>query len=82
LRSRLIQKGANMPSQDRMQVPEPLYTMDDLIDARRGILRYARTFPPGRERNQHRQIAVSLRRLARNQNWLNAHTVQAAVAAE
>jgi hypothetical protein len=35
-----------MPSQDRMQ--EPLYTMDDLIDARRGILRYARTFPPSR----------------------------------
>ena len=69
-----------MPSQDRMQ--EPLYTMDDLIDARRGILRYARTFPPGPERNQHRQIALSLRRLARNRNWLNAHTVQATQAAE
>jgi hypothetical protein len=69
-----------MPSQDRMQ--EPLYTMDDLIDARRGILRYARTFPPGPERNQHRQIALSLRRLARNRDWLNAHTVQATQAAE
>jgi hypothetical protein len=61
---------------------EPLYTMDDLIDARRGILRYARTFPPGPERNQHRQIALSLRRLARNRDWLNAHTVQATQAAE
>jgi hypothetical protein len=52
--------------------------MEDLIDARRNNLRYARTFPAGPERNQHRQIALSLRALSRSKNWFNAHTVQAA----
>jgi hypothetical protein len=44
----------------------PLYGLDDLIEKRRNVLRDARTFPPGAERNQHRQIAVSLRVLFRN----------------
>jgi hypothetical protein len=54
----------------------PLYCLDELIEKRRSILRYARTFPPGAERNQHRQIAVSLRVLFRNKNWLATNTNQ------
>jgi hypothetical protein len=54
----------------------PLYCLDDLIEKRRNILRYARTFPPGAERNQHRQVAVSLRMLFRNKNWLANNTNQ------
>jgi hypothetical protein len=65
-----------MPSFDRMPVPEPLYTMEELLETRRSILRYARSFPPGYDRNQHRQIAMSLRRLFHNKKWLNAHTVE------
>ena len=54
----------------------PLYCLEDLIEKRRNVLRYARSFPPGAERNQHRQIAVSLRVLFRNKSWLAAHTNQ------
>ena len=54
----------------------PLYCLDELIEKRRIILRYARTFPPGAERNQRRQIAVSLRMLLRNKNWLINNTNQ------
>jgi hypothetical protein len=34
-----------------------------------------RSFPPGPERNQHRQIARSLRALFRNRNWLKANVL-------
>jgi hypothetical protein len=54
----------------------PLYCLDDLIKKRRNVLRYARTFPPGAERNQHRQVARSLRVLFRNKNWLATNTNQ------
>jgi hypothetical protein len=54
----------------------PLYCLEDLIEKRRNVLRYARSFPPGAERNQHRQIAVSLRVLFRNKNWLATNTNQ------
>jgi hypothetical protein len=54
----------------------PRYCLDDLIEKRRNVLRYARTFPPGTERNQHRQIAVSLGVLFRNKNWLANNTNQ------
>jgi hypothetical protein len=54
----------------------PLYCLEDLIEKRRKILRYARTFPPGAERNQHRQIAISLGVLFRNKNWLANNTNQ------
>jgi hypothetical protein len=64
-------KTALAPPPDR-----PLYCLEDLIEKRRNILRYARTFPPGTERNQHRQVAVSLRALFRNKNWLANNTNQ------
>jgi hypothetical protein len=54
----------------------PLYCLDDLIEKRRNILRYARVFPPGPERNQHRQVAASLRVLFRNRTWLANNTNQ------
>jgi hypothetical protein len=52
----------------------PLYSRAELLELRRNILLYARTFPPGYERNQHRQIARSLARLFHNTKWLDAHT--------
>jgi hypothetical protein len=64
-----------MPSANRIQKPEPLYSMAELKALRRDILQYARWFPPGSERNQHRQVALSLRRLFKNQKWLAAHTL-------
>jgi hypothetical protein len=42
------------------------------------MLRYARSFPPGAERNQRRQIALSLRALFKNKDWLDAHTWEGA----
>jgi hypothetical protein len=49
--------------------------MDDLKALRRDVLLHARSVRPGSERNQQRQIALSLRRLLKNQKWLNAHTL-------
>jgi hypothetical protein len=51
------------------------YSNAELIEQRRNILRYARSLPPGAERNQHRQIALSLRSLFRNRIWLATHAV-------
>ena len=66
-----------MPSPNRIPEPETdtRREMAYFIETRRNVLRYARTFPPGAERNQHRQIALSLRRLFRNEIWLKAHTL-------
>ncbi len=54
----------------------PLYSKAELIELRRNILLYARSFPPGVERNQHRQVARSLQRLFHNAKWLDAHTLE------
>lgn len=54
----------------------PLYSRSELVEHRRNILRYARSFPPGSERNQHRQIARSLRALFRNRDWLVANVLR------
>jgi hypothetical protein len=64
-----------MPSLNRIPEPEPLYWIDDLTVLRRDVLRYAKSFPRGSERNQHRQIALSLRRLLKNQKWVDARTL-------
>ena len=62
---------------DRMTSVEllvkPLYSVGELTELRRYVLRYARSFPPGYERNQHLQVAVSLRRLFRSEKWLRDH---------
>jgi len=66
-----------MPSVARtLALDPPLHSMADLVEQRRNILRYARSFPPGPERNQHRQIALSLRALFRNREWLEAHVLK------
>ena len=66
-----------MPSVARELPPDrPLYSKADLIEHRRNILRYARSFPPGSERNQHRQVALLFRALLKNKAWLDAHTVE------
>jgi hypothetical protein len=52
---------------------ERLYSLDELRGLRRSLLRYARSFPPGDERNQHRQVAVRLRLLFKNEKWLRDH---------
>ncbi len=66
-----------MPSLARAEeFDRPLYSQAELIEYRRNIQRYARAFPPGPERNQHRQVALSLRALFKNRKWLDAHTVE------
>jgi hypothetical protein len=60
-----------MPSVDRLPMQE--YPRSRLNELRRDILRYARTFPSGGERNQHRHFALSLARLFKNRHWLAAN---------
>jgi hypothetical protein len=52
---------------------ERLYSRDELGELRRKMLRYARTFPPGEERNQHFHVAASFRALLKNEKWLRDH---------
>jgi hypothetical protein len=49
------------------------------VELRRNTLRYARVFPPGSERNRHRQVAASLRDLFRGKKWLREHTREGAL---
>ena len=51
-----------------------IYSTTELTKVRRSTLLCARSFPPGPERNFHRQIALSLRSLFANVAWLEAHT--------
>jgi hypothetical protein len=41
----------------------PLYCLEDLVEKRRNVLRYARSFPPGSERNQHWAPGIPVRPL-------------------
>ena len=52
-----------------------LYAIDELRVMRRELLLYARMYPAGPQRNQHRQTALSLRRLFRNKDWLDTYTI-------
>jgi hypothetical protein len=66
-----------MPSVARRLVPDqPFYNKAELVEHRRNMLRHARSFPPGPERNGHRQIAYSLRDLFRDSEWLQAHVLK------
>jgi hypothetical protein len=62
-----------MSSIERLSAKQRFYTSQELHDLRRNVVRFARSFPPGSERNQHRQIALSLRALFRNSTWLLNH---------
>jgi hypothetical protein len=59
-----------------LALDHPLYSKAELIEHRRNILRYARSFPSGPERNQHRQVALSLRALFKNRGWREAHVLK------
>ena len=66
-----------MPSVAReLPLDQPLYSKAVLIEHRRNILRYARSFPPGSKRNQHWQAALLFRALFKNKSWLDAHTIE------
>jgi hypothetical protein len=67
----------DMPSVARDFAQErTLYSKAELFQHRRNILRYARSFPPGSERNHHRQVASLFRALFKNKSWLDAHTIE------
>jgi hypothetical protein len=63
-----------MPLTNRLPniVDETRYTMAQLTELRRTMLRFCRSIPPGPERNKHLQIAVSLGRLVKDEAWLEA----------
>ena len=65
-----------MPRTNRKPALERLYSVAELVELRRQMLRFSRSIPPGPDRNEHRQIATSLRWLFRNKAWLDAHTVE------
>jgi hypothetical protein len=67
-----------MSSVHRLPTFEQRHSIKEFIQIRRDMLRYAHSFPPGAERNQRRQIALSLRALFKNKDWLNAHTWEGA----
>jgi hypothetical protein len=68
---------------DSITTVEPLVErldgLDELLELRRNVLRYARTFPPGNERNQHRQVAAGLRTLFKGEKWRRTHTLEGAM---
>jgi hypothetical protein len=65
-----------MPRTNRKPAFELLYSVAELVELRRQMLRFSRSMPPGPDRNEHRQIATSLRWLFKNKAWLDAHTVE------
>jgi hypothetical protein len=67
-----------MPQADQEITSPHLYTLREFTEMRRKVLRFARSLPPGPERNNRRQIVSSLRSLFKNKNWLDIHTVEAA----
>ena len=62
-----------MPQAVQSTLEHRLYTTVELTEVRRYTLRFARSFPPGPERNFHRQVAMSLRAMFTNEAWLEAH---------
>src|ERR1700694_3421380 len=65
-----------MPRTNRKPSFERLYSIAELVEFRRQMLRFSRSIPPGPERNEHRQIATSLGWLFINNARLDAHTVE------
>lgn len=52
-----------------------LYTMAELYELRRVIVTYCRSIATGPTRDGHRQIASSMRSLARDKKWLAVYTL-------
>jgi hypothetical protein len=65
-----------MPSANRQpDVETKCYTMAELYELRRVIIKRSRSMPPGPTRNEHRQLARSMRSLCKDKAWLAIHTV-------
>jgi hypothetical protein len=64
-----------MPYANRQPVEIRRFTMVELYELRRVIIKHSRSIPPGPVRNEHRQIASSMRSLTRDRRWLAVHTV-------
>jgi hypothetical protein len=64
-----------MPYANRQPVETKRYTMVELYELRRVIIKHSRSIPPGPVRNEHRQIATSMRSLSRDRKWVAVHTV-------
>ena len=65
-----------MPHTKLKPAPDHLYSKAELVDLRRAMLRFSRSIPAGPQRNQHLQVAISLRRLFKDRAWLDAHTIE------
>src|ERR1700692_2329402 len=65
-----------LPKRLTMLGGQTRYTVEQLLELRRQMLRFARSIPPGPARNERRQIADSPRRLFKNKEWLDAHLVE------
>jgi hypothetical protein len=64
-----------MPHANRQPVETRRFTMVELYELRRVIIKHSRSILPGPIRNEHRQIANSMRFLTRDRKWLAVHTV-------
>jgi hypothetical protein len=51
------------------------YTMAELYELRRIIIKHSRSRSPGPDRNEHRQIASSMCSLFKDEAWLAVHTI-------
>jgi hypothetical protein len=65
-----------MPSANRIPVFEPNRRKGELIEIRRDYVLLARSLTRGPERNQMRQIALSLRASLKSGAWLDASELQ------
>jgi hypothetical protein len=57
-----------------------LYSKAELIEHRRSLVRHARSFPVGPDRNRHKQVALLFRTSFKNKDWLDAHTIDGSCA--
>jgi hypothetical protein len=63
---------------DRQPVETKRFTMVELYELRRVIIKHSRSILRGPARNEHRQIASSMRSLTKNKRWLATHAVGSA----
>ena len=68
-----------MPSVGRLPSWErELYSVEELTENRRLLLRFARSLPPGCERNKRRWVELSLRALLKDPGWVRVNTAKSA----
>jgi hypothetical protein len=67
--------GSIMLSANRQPVETKRYTLAELYELRRVIIKHSRSMPLGPGRNEYRKIASSMRFLSRDRKWLAVHTI-------